>query len=144
MKKLTFVMLAILLTGCFNDLIHEERITGNYYLYAIETKSDMKICYKGENSKLYNPITNPGVRAVWNNDRYIIARNYQCVYDSSECWELNQDSTEFYIIDMESRDKESYLGPFSEQKYLEKKKKLNITEEIVFRELFPQKRNPKR
>ena len=146
MKKLTFVILTLLLTGCFWwGLMYEERIAGNYYLVAIDAKSDMFVSYKDGPSDSHSGITSLGVRAVWNNDRYIIVRKYQCLRDSTgnNTHDLNPDSIEFYIVDMENKDKSSYLGPYSEQKYKEEKKKLNITEEIVFRELFPEEDKPK-
>ena len=144
MKKLTFVILTLLLTGCFWwGLMYEERIAGNYYLVAIDAKSDMFVSYKDGPSDSHSGITSLGVRAVWNNDRYIIVRSYKYFEDSVRYKNLNPKSIEFYIIDMKSKDKRSYLGPYSEQKYKEEKKKLNITEEIVFRELFPEEDKPK-
>ncbi len=134
-------MLIMLLAGCYGGLVYEERIVGNYYLIGIDAKDEMFLSHRDSLTNYDNSITNIGIRAVWHNDRYIIVRKYQCFKDTAGFRALNPDSIEFYIVDMESKDKSTYLGPFSEQKCMEEKNKLNITEEIVFEELFPEEKN---
>jgi uncharacterized membrane protein YciS (DUF1049 family) len=123
------IFLICLLIGCNLGFVHEEQITGNYYLIAVDIKEQMSVSYKLNNSSFIGVVPET-VYAVGFNENFIIAEQH-------EGSGLN---IKYYIIPLSnpihSSPDENVIGPLNHDGFMQKRKELKIPENLNF-SIFP-------
>jgi hypothetical protein len=133
MKKLMFIT-TFFLASC--GMAEKHKITGNYYLVAVDTDDEMALAYhEPSDGSNYATIVDNCVFAVGYNDKYIIAKQHPWNFMSSK--RPNKEVTNYYIVPIGS----IYIPnnkPLNEFQFDQERKRLgieNIQFTIVYKDL---------
>lgn len=122
---LIYLIIAFSLSGC-QGFVKDEKITGKYHLVAVDILADLTLCYKLEGGD-YKGVLEETVFAVGFNDNYIIAKQHPS---------NNRAITNYYIvpiyIDNPLFPEKGVVGPLTLEQFNEKRKELNIPDEVTF------------
>ena len=122
MKPFRFAALTAIcgiLSGC--GFVHDERLTGDYRLIAVDVMEQMSVSLSLPGGSAIGRI-NETVFAVGWNDRYIVAKQHPA---------NNRSITHFYYLDI-SRDStyaepsQSVTGPLTEAEFAQRKAELKL------------------
>ncbi|KQZ34145.1 DUF3997 domain-containing protein [Duganella sp. Root1480D1] len=115
-------LLLTLLTGCWQSVIFDEKITGPYRLSAIDISEQMSVCYelKGKDSCV-GRIEETVFSVGWS-EQFIVAKQHPS---------NDRSVTNYFIIDIQKDAElldpsESVTGPLTEAEYQEKSKSMSL------------------
>lgn len=128
MKIVTATLFACaFLTGC--DLVHNERLTGDYHLTAVDVMEQMAVSRNLHDGLFVGRIDETVFSVGWN-DHYIVAKQHPG---------NDRSVTHYYYLDI-SRDSphadpsESVTGPLTEAEFKKRQVELNLP---AFTRTFP-------
>lgn len=133
MKKLMlYLSISLLFVGC-QDLAVKEKIIDNYFLVAADASEWTSLSYHEDNEGTnYSSLIEATVFAVGYNDNYMIVKQHPCILPNPP----DKTITNYYILPlkegMDWRTKNGLIGPLTEQEFIEKRKELNIPDEVTF------------
>ena len=133
-KGLLYILLPLLLNAC--GFVHEERLTGNYYLIAIDAMEDMSVSYYDKEFDVFQGICGNGVYEVGYDDHFIITKKYK----ELNRWKYDKTVTEYYIIPVDNtgdswKAQEDCIGPLTKQEFEAKRKELGVPDVITFKKI---------
>ena len=122
----------MLFFGC-QDLAIKEKIIENYYLVAADDSEGTILSYHdSSDGNNYSGIIEATVFAVGYNDNYMIVKQHPCVLPHSP----DKKITNYYILPLKNgmdwKTKNGLVGPLTLEQFNEKRKELNISDELTF------------
>jgi hypothetical protein len=146
MKRASVALMALAVSACLFDTIHDEQLVGPYRLHAIDTMETMAILWEIPGGGLVGDgLPGPTVFAAGHNDRFLVAAVHPPV-----CPDIGPDCSDFamrravteywYVIrSPDERERIPYdgiRGPFSARQFAAEKARLALPEfSIRFTEL---------
>ena len=133
MKKIIFYLsILILFFGCQNLAI-KEKIIENYYLIASDEVYGTCLSYHEDTEESnYGCVIEAAVFAVGCNDKYMIVKQHPRTFPNPP----DKKITNYYILplkkEMDWRSKNGLVGPLTLEQFNEKRKELNISDEVTF------------
>jgi hypothetical protein len=120
-----YVFLIIIAQGCqIGD--YEQKINGDYYLSALDSKQNMEIVYIDKQSYMFSVI-GATVFSIGSNDEFIIAKQHPKKFPNKS----NKSITNYFIIPIKNKKSDiiekNIIGPLTEIQFKNQKKNLNIT-----------------
>ena len=133
-KGLLYILLLLTLSAC--GFVHEERLTGKYYLIAVDAMEDMSVSYYNRELDVFQGIGGNGVYEVGYDDHFIITKKYK----ELNTWEYDKTVTEYYLIPVDNiqeswKAQENYFGPLTKQEFEAKRKELGVPDAITFKKI---------
>ncbi|NEW85145.1 MAG: DUF3997 domain-containing protein [Mariniphaga sp.] len=125
-----FVVFSLL--SC-SDFVIKKNIVGNYYLIATDTEDDLGLAYhEPEDGQNYATIVDATVFTIGFNDKFINVKQHPRTFPNPP--DLN--ITNYYILPlkkgMDWKIKNGLIGPLTLDEFNEKRKELNIANDIKF------------
>lgn len=125
MRKFFLSILGILLTqltGCWQSVIFDEKITGPYRLSAIDISEQMSVCYELKDGDSCVGRIDETVFSIGWNERFIVAKQHPS---------NDRSVTNYFILDIQKDSKfsdpsESVIGPLTEAEYQEKSNSMSL------------------
>ncbi len=131
-KSVHISLVLLLLTGCIGAASHNEKLTGRFYLLAIDDMSDMTVCHLDSIYRI--GIIPSTVFAVGYNDKYIIAKQHP-----EELTKIDKSITNYYIIPIKNvqyYNEKDVIGPMTKDSFENKRKELGVPETLSFTKVF--------
>lgn len=112
----------------------KEHLFGNYYLMAIDVKSQMSLCYhEPSDGSNYGTIIGPTVTAIGYNESFLIAKQNPMYIERSN----KNSSVNFFILPIKEefnwRTMNGLIGPISYDQYKLERHILNIPDSLTLR-----------
>ena len=131
-KTILYLSILMLFFGC-QDLAIKEKIIENYYLVAADDSEGTILSYHdSSDGNNYSGIIEATVFAVGYNDNYMIVKQHPCVLPHSP----DKKITNYYILPLKNgmdwKTKNGLVGPLTLEQFNEKRKELNISDELTF------------
>lgn len=137
MKKVILYIALLGLISC--DVTWDDKLTGNYYLLAIDSMSDMCVTYYPKNGSMNFDITEGGIYEVGHDENFILAKAYKTLIDSlgNSLHRYDTDITEYYIIPVDNTQsgleaQENYFKLTTKEEFEAKRKELGVSDKITF------------
>lgn len=137
MKKVILYIALLGLISC--DVIWDDKLTGNYYLLAIDSMSDMRVTYYPKNGSMNFDITENGIYEVGHDENFILAKAYKTLIDSlgNSLHRYDTDITEYYIIPVDNTQsgldaQENCFKLTTKEEFEAKRKELGVSDKITF------------
>lgn len=137
MKKVILYTALLGLISC--DVTWNDKLTGNYYLLAIDSMSDMRITYYPKNGSMNFDITENGIYEVGHDENFILAKAYKTLIDSlgNSLHRYDTDITEYYIIPVDNTQsgleaQENSFKLTTKEEFEAKRKELGMSDKITF------------
>lgn len=137
MKKVILYIALLGLICC--DVTWDDKLTGNYYLLAIDSMSDMCVTYYPKNGSMNFDITENGIYEVGHDENFILAKAYKTLIDSlgNSLHRYDTDITEYYIIPVDNTQsgleaQENSYKLTTKEEFEAKRKELGVSDEITF------------
>ena len=137
MKKVILYIALFGLISC--DVAWDDKLTGNYYLLAIDSMSDMRVTYYPNNESMNFDITESGIYEVGHDEHFILAKAYKALKDSLgySLYRYDTDITEYYIIPVDNTQsgfeaEENYFKLTTKEEFEAKRKELGVSDKITF------------
>lgn len=137
MKKVILYIALLGLISC--DVTWNDKLTGNYYLLAIDSMSDMRITYYPKNGSMNFDITENGIYEVGHDENFILAKAYKTLIDSlgNSLHRYDTDITEYYIIPVDNTQsgleaQENCFKLTTKEEFEAKRKELGVSDKITF------------
>lgn len=137
MKKVILYTALLSLISC--DVTWNDKLTGNYYLLAIDSMSDMRVTYYPKNGSMNFDITENGIYEVGHDENFILAKAYKTLIDSlgNSLHRYDTDITEYYIIPVDNTQsgleaQESCFKLTTKEEFEAKRKELGVSDKITF------------
>ncbi len=142
MKKVILCIALLGLICC--DVTWHDKLTGNYYLLAIASMSDMRVTYYPKNESMNFDITvDGGIYEVGYDENFILAKAYKVLTDSlgNSLHRYDTDITEYYIIPVDNTQsgpeaQENCFKLLTEKEFEAKRKELGVSDKLTFTETF--------
>ncbi len=132
MKKITFALFSILVFNSCDEFLIEKNIVGNYCIYKSEGSEGAYLAHKEDNQKGYSGIIEATVFAAGYNENYIIVKQHPRSFPNPP----NKKITNYFILQnkksMDWETKNGLIGPLTLQEFNEKRKELNIPNDVTF------------
>ena len=134
-NKIWYIILLFILFSC-SDFAIKKHVVGNYYLIATDVVEDIDLCYhEPKDNQNYGSITGSTIFAIGFNDKYIIAKQHPRTFPNPP----DTTHTNYYILPLKSgmdwKSKNGLMGPFTFEQFNEKRKELNIPNELIFKNI---------
>lgn len=140
MKKVILYIALLGLISC--GVTWDDKLTGNYYLLAIDSMRDMRITYYPKNGSINFDITEGGIYEVGHDANFILAKAYKTMIDSlgNSLYRYNRDITEYYIIPVDNTQsgleaQENCFKLLTDKEFEAKRKELGVSDDITFKKL---------
>lgn len=137
MKKVILYIALLGLISC--DVTWDDKLTGNYYLLAIDSMSDMHVTYYPKNGSMNFDITENGIYEVGHDENFILAKAYKTLIDSlgNSLHRYDTDITEYYIIPVDNTQsgldaQENCFKLTTKEEFEAKRKELGVSDKITF------------
>lgn len=137
MKKVILYIALLGLISC--DVTWDDKLTGNYYLLAIDSMSDMRVTYYPKNGSMNFDITENGIYEVGHDENFILAKAYKTLIDSlgNSLHRYDTDITEYYIIPVDNTQsgldaQENCFKLTTKEEFEAKRKELGVSDKITF------------
>lgn len=137
MKKVILYIALLGLISC--DVTWDDKLTGNYYLLAIDSMSDMCVTYYPKNGSMNFDITENGIYEVGHDENFILAKAYKTLIDSlgNSLHRYDTDITEYYIIPVDNTQsgleaQENCFKLTTKEEFEAKRKELGVSDKITF------------
>lgn len=137
MKKVILYIALLGLISC--DVTWDDKLTGNYYLLAIDSMSDMRVTYYPKNGSMNFDITENGIYEVGHDENFILAKAYKTLIDSlgNSLHRYDTDITEYYIIPVDNTQSgldalENCFKLTTKEEFEAKRKELGVSDKITF------------
>ena len=137
MKKVILYIALFGLISC--DVAWDDKLTGNYYLLAIDSMSDMRVTYYPNNESMNFDITESGIYEVGHDEHSILAKAYKALKDSLgySLFRYDTDITEYYIIPVDNTQsgleaQENCFKLTTKEEFEAKRKELGVSDKITF------------
>lgn len=137
MKKVILYIALLGLIRC--DVTWDDKLTGNYYLLAIDSMNDMCVTYYPKNGSMNFDITEGGIYEAGHDDNFILAKAYKTLIDSlgNSLHRYDMDITEYYIIPVDNTQsgleaQENCFKLTTKEKFEAKRKELGVSDKITF------------
>lgn len=137
MKKVILYIALLGLISC--DVTWNDKLTGNYYLLAIDSMSDMRVTYYPKNGSMNFDITENGIYEVGHDENFILAKAYKTLIDSlgNSLHRYDTDITEYYIIPVDNTQsgleaQENCFKLTTKEEFEAKRKELGVSDKITF------------
>lgn len=138
MKKVILYIALLGLISC--DVTWDDKLTGNYYLLAIDSMSDMRVTYYPKNGSMNFDITENGIYEVGHDENFILAKAYKTLIDSlgNSLYRYDTDITEYYIIPVDNTQsgleaQENCFKLTTKEEFEAKRKELGVSMQIQLR-----------
>lgn len=139
MKRfIVYIVLLLGIAGCIGEC-YEDKLTGNYYLLAINSMTDMRITYYPNNESMNYDITESGIYEVGYDEDFILAKAYKTLTDSlgNSLHRYDTDITEYYIVPVDNMQsglaaQENRFKLLTEKEFEAKRKELGVSDKIAF------------
>lgn len=133
MKKITFNLFILLLFASCMGLAIKEKLIDNYYLIASDDINGLDLCYhESSDGDNYNGIIEATVFAVGYNKDYMIVKQHPRIFPNPP----DKKITNYYILplkkEMDWKTKNGLIGPLNLMQFNEKRKELNIPDNVTF------------
>lgn len=133
MKKLILYLSIIVLFGGCHGLAIEEKIIENYYLIAGDEPAGTFLSYhESSEGNNFSGLIEATVFAVGYNDKYMLIKQHPRAFPNQP----DKKITNYYILPlkkgMDWRTKNGLVGPLTLEQFTEKRKELNIPDEVKF------------
>lgn len=137
MKKVILYIALLGLISC--DVTWDDKLTGNYYLLAIDSMSNMRVTYYPKNGSMNFDITENGIYEVGHDENFILAKAYKTLIDSlgNSLHRYDTDITEYYIIPVDNTQsgldaQENCFKLTTKEEFEAKRKELGVSDKITF------------
>lgn len=137
MKKVILCIALLGLICC--DVTWHDKLTGNYYLLAIDSMSELCVTYYPKNGSMNFDITENGIYEVGHDENFILAKAYKALIDSlgNTLHRYDTDITEYYIIPVDNTQsgldaQENYFKLTTKEEFEAKRKELGVSDKITF------------
>lgn len=137
MKKVILYTALLGLISC--DVTWNDKLTGNYYLLAIDSMSDMRVTYYPKNGSMNFDITENGIYEVGHDENFILTKAYKTLIDSlgNSLHRYDTDITEYYIIPVDNTQsgleaQENCFKLTTKEEFEAKRKELGVSDKITF------------
>lgn len=137
MKKVILYIALLGLISC--DVTWDDKLTGNYYLLAIDSMSDMCVTYYPKNGSMNFDITEGGIYEAGHDENFILAKAYKTLIDSlgNSLHRYDTDITEYYIIPVDNTQsgleaQENSYKLTTKEEFEAKRKELGVSDKITF------------
>lgn len=137
MKKVILYIALLGLISC--DVTWDDKLTGNYYLLAIDSMSDMCVTYYPKNGSMNFDITEGGIYEAGHDENFILAKAYKTLIDSlgNSLHRYDTDITEYYIIPVDNTQsgleaQENCFKLTTKEEFDAKRKELGVSDKITF------------
>lgn len=132
MKKITLYLPFLLAFAGCSGLVINEKITDNYYFVATDVGEACNLSYKKSDEDNYGTVIEATVFAVGYNDKFMIVKQHPRTFPNPP----DKKITNYYILplkkDMDWKNKNGLIGPLTLEQFNEKRKDLNIPDEVTF------------
>lgn len=137
MKKVILYIALLGLISC--DVTWDDKLTGNYYLLAIDSMSELCVTYYPKNGSMNFDITENGIYEVGHDENFILAKAYKALIDSlgNTLHRYDTDITEYYIIPVDNTQsgldaQENCFKLTTKEEFEAKRKELGVSDKITF------------